>query len=62
MLEEKTKYAGFYKQYEEWAFPQLHLINVGFDVATLSYIKKKIDLAKMIGIKFYLHEFIDRES
>lgn len=42
--------------------PQLHLINFGFDAATLSYIKKKMDLAKMLGIKFYLHEFIDHES
>jgi 5,10-methylene-tetrahydrofolate dehydrogenase/methenyl tetrahydrofolate cyclohydrolase len=32
---------------------------VGLDDASLSYIKKKIDLAASIGINFKLHQFME---
>jgi 5,10-methylene-tetrahydrofolate dehydrogenase/methenyl tetrahydrofolate cyclohydrolase len=41
------------------AEPQLHIVNVGFNDASLSYIKKKIDLALSIGIRFQLHQFVE---
>jgi predicted PilT family ATPase len=37
-------------------------VNVGFDDASLSYIKKKIDLASSIGIRFQLHQFIEKQE
>jgi len=49
---------SFYQQHPQWASPQLHILNIGFDDASLSYIRKKIDLASSIGIKFQLHQFI----
>jgi 5,10-methylene-tetrahydrofolate dehydrogenase/methenyl tetrahydrofolate cyclohydrolase len=33
---------------------------VGFNAASLSYIKKKITLAKTLGIKFELHQFVEK--
>ena len=39
--------------------PQLHIVNVGFNDASLSYIKKKMDLAAQVGIRFQLHQFVD---
>jgi 5,10-methylene-tetrahydrofolate dehydrogenase/methenyl tetrahydrofolate cyclohydrolase len=50
----------FYKQHSEWASPQLHILNVGLHDASLSYIKKKMSEASSAGIKFQLHQFLEK--
>lgn len=59
IVAERNKRASFYQRHKELAEPQLHIVNVGFDDASLSYIKKKIDLASSIGIRFQLHQFVE---
>lgn len=49
---ERDQNQAFYRKYPQWATPELHIMNVGFDDASLSYIKEKINLASSIGIKF----------
>ena len=56
---ERSLNAAFYELHPQWSQPQLDIINLGFDDASLSYIKKKIDLASSIGIRFELHQFMD---
>lgn len=55
---EHDNFAAFYKAFPQWLVPQLDIINIGFDAPSLSYIKKKIDLAESIGIRFNLHQFL----
>lgn len=51
---------GILKDSLRWGnSPQLHIVNVGFNDASLSYIKKKMDLAGQVGIRFQLHQFVD---
>jgi 5,10-methylene-tetrahydrofolate dehydrogenase/methenyl tetrahydrofolate cyclohydrolase len=60
IVTERVTRANFYEEHKKWADPQLHIVNVGFDDASLSYIKKKADLASSIGIHFQLHQFIEK--
>ena len=57
ILEEQTQYSSFYQLHPQYFTPKLHIINIGFDDASLSYIHKKIDIATSIGINFELHQF-----
>ena len=59
ILEEVEAHPAFYSSFPEWRQPRLDILNVGFQDASLSYIKKKIDLASSIGIRFSLHQFLD---
>lgn len=55
---ELSQYGAFYAQNPQWAVPQLHILSVGWDSASLSYIRKKMDLATATGIRFHLHQFV----
>lgn len=49
-------------KHKKWEYPELHIVNIGFNDASLSYIKKKIDLASTVGIRFKLHQFIEKNT
>ena len=51
-------HSKFYQLNPKLASPHLSIVNIGFNVASLSYIKKKIAIASSLGIKFKLHQFI----
>ena len=36
---EREQNKAFYHKYPQWSSPELHIMNVGFDDASLSYIK-----------------------
>lgn len=55
-------HSHFYSAFPQWTQPRLDILNIGFQDASLSYIKKKIDLATSIGIRFNLHQFLDQHQ
>jgi 5,10-methylene-tetrahydrofolate dehydrogenase/methenyl tetrahydrofolate cyclohydrolase len=57
---ELSRHSDFYALHPELAAPRLDIINIGFNAASLSYIKKKISIASYLGINLKLHQFVER--
>ena len=52
--------SSFFASQQKFAAPKLHILNVGLQDASLSYIFKKVGLARSIGVGLSLHLFVDR--
>lgn len=57
---EQHAHPAFYAAHPEWRSPRLDILNVGLEDGSLSYIRKKIELASSLSIRFRLHQFLER--